>query len=96
MIQGARLAGATQIIAVDVNPTKLQWAKDFGATHTVDAKSSDPVEAVRKLTDDGWDGGVEYAFEATGIPKCTEGTCAVVVDGNWEVNGMTSRRWING
>lgn len=72
VVQGARLAGARQIIGVDVNPTKLQWAKDFGATDTVNAKSGDPVEQVRKLTDDGWDGGVEYAFEATGIPMCTE------------------------
>ncbi len=72
VIQGARLQHARQIIAVDVNPTKLQWAKDFGATHTVNAKDSDPVAQVRALTEDGWDGGVEFAFEATGIPVCTE------------------------
>ncbi|MHB8637545.1 MAG: alcohol dehydrogenase catalytic domain-containing protein [Fimbriimonadaceae bacterium] len=72
VIQGARLAGARQIIGVDVNPTKLKWAKDFGATDTIDAKMGDPVAAVRALTDDGWDGGVEFAFEATGIPMCTE------------------------
>ncbi len=72
VIQGAKLAGAKQIIAVDVNPTKLKWAKDFGATDFVNAKDGDPVDAVRKLTEDGWDGGVEYAFEATGIPACIE------------------------
>jgi S-(hydroxymethyl)mycothiol dehydrogenase len=72
VIQGARLQHARQIIAVDVNPTKLQWAQDFGATHTVDASKVDPVAEVRRLTEDGWDGGVEFAFEATGIPKCTE------------------------
>lgn len=72
VIQGAKIAGAKQIIAVDVNPTKLQWAKDFGATHTVNAKDGDPIAAVRALTEDGWDGGVEYAFEATGIPTCIE------------------------
>ena len=72
VIQGARLQHARQIIGVDVNPVKLQWAKDFGATHVVDASICDPVAEVRKLTDDGWDGGVEYAFEATGIPTCTE------------------------
>jgi S-(hydroxymethyl)mycothiol dehydrogenase len=72
VIQGARLAGARQIIGVDVNPTKLQWAMEFGATHVVNAKGLDPVAEVRKLTDDGWDGGAEYAFEATGIPACTE------------------------
>ncbi len=72
VIQGAKLQHAKQIIAVDVNPTKLGWAKDFGATHTVNPKDGDPVAQVRALTEDGWDGGVEFAFEATGIPVCTE------------------------
>ncbi len=72
VIQGARIQHARQIIAIDVNPTKLEWAKNFGATHTVNAKSTDPVAEVRRITEDGWDGGVEYAFEATGIPVCTE------------------------
>lgn len=72
VIQGAKLQNARQIIGVDVNPVKLGWAKDFGATHVVDASKEDPVAAVRKLTEDGWDGGVEFAFEATGIPRCTE------------------------
>ncbi len=72
VIQGARLAGAKMIIGVDVNPTKLQWAKDFGATHVVNARETDAVAEVRRLTEDGWDGGVEFAFEATGIPMCTE------------------------
>ncbi|HEY3780773.1 MAG TPA: Zn-dependent alcohol dehydrogenase [Fimbriimonadaceae bacterium] len=72
VIQGAKLQHARQIIAVDVNPTKLEWARNFGATHTVNAKEVDPVAEVRKITEDGWDGGVEYAFEATGIPVCTE------------------------
>jgi S-(hydroxymethyl)mycothiol dehydrogenase len=72
VIQGARLMNARQIIGVDVNPTKLEWARNFGATHTVNAREVDPVAEVRRITEDGWDGGVEYAFEATGIPKCTE------------------------
>ena len=72
VIQGARLQHARQIIAVDVNPKKLEQAKQFGATHTVNAKDGDPVAQVRALTEDGWDGGVEFAFEATGIPACTE------------------------
>lgn len=72
VIQGAKLMHARQIIGVDVNPVKLEWARNFGATHTVNAKEVDAVEAVRKLTDDGWDGGVEFAYEATGIPHCTE------------------------
>lgn len=72
VIQGAKLAHARQIIAVDINPVKLQWAKDFGATHTVNAKEVDPIAEVRKLTADGWEGGVEFAYEATGIPMCIE------------------------
>ncbi len=72
VIQGARLQHARQIIAVDVNPTKLGWAKDMGATHFVNPRDGDPVAQVRALTEDGWDGGVEFAFEATGIPACTE------------------------
>ena len=72
VIQGAKLQHAKMIIGIDVNPVKLQWAKDFGATHTIDASKVDSVAEVRKLTDDGWDGGVEFAFEATGIPVCTE------------------------
>lgn len=72
VIQGAKLQHARQIIAVDVNPTKLQWAKEMGATHVVNPKDGDPVAQVRALTEDGWDGGVEFAFEATGIPVCTE------------------------
>ena len=72
VIQGARLQHARQIIAVDVSDKKLAQAREFGATHTVNASKSDPVAQVRALTEDGWDGGVEFAFEATGIPKCTE------------------------
>jgi len=72
VIQGARLQHAKMIIAVDVNGRKLEQAKKFGATHLVNAKDGDPVAQVRALTEDGWDGGVEFAFEATGIPLCTE------------------------
>lgn len=72
VIQGARLQHAKQIIAIDVNPVKLEWARSFGATHTVNPREVDAFQAVRQLTEDGWDGGVDFAFEATGIPACTE------------------------
>lgn len=75
VIQGAKLAHAKQIIAVDVNPVKLQWAKDYGATDVVDARSGDPVAIVRGLVKDDWagyEGGVDFAFEATGLMKCIE------------------------
>ena len=56
-IAGARLAGASTIIAVDIDDTKLQWAKDFGATHTVNSKRQDTVKAIQELTDgNGADG----------------------------------------
>jgi len=64
--------GKSTTFTVDVNPTKLEWARNFGATQTVNAREVDPVAEVRRLTDDGWDGGVEFAYEATGVPVCTE------------------------
>jgi S-(hydroxymethyl)glutathione dehydrogenase/alcohol dehydrogenase len=61
-IQGARLVGAKRIIAVDLLESKLEYARHFGATHTVNAKD-DPVAAVKELTG-GW--GADYSFEVTG------------------------------
>ena len=68
-IAGASLAGAAKIIAVDVDERKLEWARDFGATHTVNARSSDPVEAVRSLTG-GF--GADVVIEAIGRPETYE------------------------
>ena len=65
-IAGARLAGARTIIAVDVDDRKLEWAKDFGATHTVNSRSTDPVEAIRGLTD-GF--GADVVIDAVGRPE---------------------------
>jgi S-(hydroxymethyl)glutathione dehydrogenase/alcohol dehydrogenase len=62
VIQGAVLAGAAQIVAVDILDNKLEMAKQFGATHTVNASAGDPVAAVRELTG----GGPDYAFEVIG------------------------------
>ncbi len=66
VIQGAALAGAEKIIAVDLLDNKLEMARQFGATHTVNASSDDPVEQVRSLTEQR---GVDYAFEVIGLPK---------------------------
>ena len=63
-LQGARIAGAERLIAVDRVPSKLALARGFGATDVVDASAGDPVEAVLELTG----GGVDVAFEATGVP----------------------------
>ncbi len=75
VIQGAKLANARQIIAVDVNPVKLEWARKFGATDVVNARDGDPVAAVRGMVKDDWqgyEGGVDFAYEATGMPACIE------------------------
>ena len=63
-IQGADLAGATTIIAVDLLDAKLDLARKFGATHTVNAAAEDPVECILDLT--GGE-GAHYAFEAIGL-----------------------------
>jgi S-(hydroxymethyl)mycothiol dehydrogenase len=68
-IAGARLAGATTIVAVDLDDRKLAWARDFGATHTVNAAQDDPVEAVRRLTG-GF--GADVCIEAVGHPAVME------------------------
>ncbi len=65
-IAGSRLAGAHTIIAVDLDDRKLEWARDFGATHTVNASNTDPVEAIRELTGGN---GVDVAIEAVGMPE---------------------------
>src|SRR3954454_3329702 len=64
-IAGARLAGATTIVAVDLDDRKLDWAKQFGATHTVNAKTSDPVTAIQSATDGN---GADERIEAVGHP----------------------------
>lgn len=68
-IAGAQLAGASTIIAVDIDDTKLEWAKDFGATHTVNSASTDPVTAIQELTG-GF--GADVVIEAVGRPETYE------------------------
>ncbi|MGP3911841.1 S-(hydroxymethyl)mycothiol dehydrogenase [Nonomuraea sp. 10N515B] len=65
-ILGASLAGAATIIAVDVDDRKLEWARGFGATHTVNSRENDPIEAVRDLTG-GF--GADVVIEAVGRPE---------------------------
>ncbi len=84
VIMGARLAGATTIIAVDVDPRKLEWARGFGATHTIDAREGDVVGQIKALTG-GF--GVNHSFEAAGRTDTLEtalfcrdlaGTCVMI------------------
>jgi S-(hydroxymethyl)mycothiol dehydrogenase len=65
-IAGARLAGAKRIIAVDVDDQKLEWALEFGATHTVNSKLTDPVAAIQGLTG-GF--GADLVIDAVGRPE---------------------------
>src|SRR5476651_15786 len=67
-INGAAIAGAGRIIAIDVNGTKLNLAKHFGATDVVNAKDGDPVAQVMEMTK----GGVHHSFEAIGLKNTAE------------------------
>ncbi|MDZ7679741.1 MAG: Zn-dependent alcohol dehydrogenase [Acidimicrobiales bacterium] len=67
-VQGARIAGASRIIAIDMLDEKLELATQFGATDVVNAGEQDPVKAVQTLTD----GGVHYSFEAIGLKVAAE------------------------
>src|SRR5690606_20164566 len=68
VIQGCVIAGAETIIAIDTNDEKLELARKFGATHTVNAtREEDVAKAIKKLT-----GGVDYAFECVGVGKVVE------------------------
>lgn len=67
-IQGARIGGARTIIAVDIHESKLATARELGATHSVDASSRNPVEAIQGIVP----GGVDYSFEAIGLKAAAE------------------------
>src|ERR1700756_626192 len=66
--EGAALAGAERIIAIDTVPSKLEVARELGATDTLNASNADPVKAVRDMTG----GGVHYSFEALGTKSTAE------------------------
>jgi S-(hydroxymethyl)mycothiol dehydrogenase len=68
-IAGARLAGASTIVAIDVDDRKLATARELGATHTIDSRSTDAVEAVRSLTGGN---GADVVIEAVGRPETYE------------------------
>lgn len=98
-VLAAQVAGATTIIAVDVVPSRLEFAKELGATHVINSKEEDVVEKVRDITG----GGALFALESTGIPAVlrqgidslgTLGTIGVVgapaleTDANFDVNDL--------
>ncbi len=98
-VMAARVVGATTIIAADVVPSRLELAKELGATHVVNSKEEDPVEAVKKITG----GGADFSLEATGIPQVLRqaieaigalGVCGIVgaaplgADGSFDINDV--------
>ena len=98
-VLAAQVAGATTIIAVDVVPSRLELAKELGATHVINSKEEDVIEKVRDITG----GGALFALESTGIPAVlrqgidslgTLGTIGVVgapaldTDANFDVNDL--------
>ena len=82
VIQGARIAGAGEIIAVDMNEAKLQLAKEFGATTTVNAADGDPVGKVMGLTEQR---GVDVAFEVIGLQQTIEQTITMTRRGGQSI-----------
>ncbi|HNN47789.1 MAG TPA: S-(hydroxymethyl)mycothiol dehydrogenase [Marmoricola sp.] len=68
-IAGSALAGAAQIIAIDVDDRKLQWAKEMGATHTINSGSTDPVAAVKEIVGADGSEGADVVIEAVGRPE---------------------------
>ncbi len=65
-VAGSRLAGAHTIIAVDIDDKKLEWARGFGATHTINSTQTDPVKAIQDLTDGN---GANVVIDAIGLPE---------------------------
>lgn len=65
-VAGARLAGASKIIAVDLDDRKLEWARGLGATHTVNGRTDDVVKAIQGLTDGN---GADVVIDAVGRPE---------------------------
>jgi aryl-alcohol dehydrogenase len=107
-VMAARVAGATTIIAADVVPSRLALAKELGATHAVNSRETDPVEAVRTITG----GGADFTLESSGRPVvlrqaidalAIRGTCGIVgapalgTEASFDVNGvMTTGKRIIG
>ena len=77
-VNGAAIAGAERIIAIDTNPSKLEKAVAMGATHTINASNLDPVAAVKDLTEGK---GVPYSFEAIGLKITAEQSFAMLRPG---------------
>ncbi len=105
-VVGARVAGATPIIAIDLDDSKLEFAKQFGATHTINATDQEPIAAIHALTEESNKftiskspvSGVDYAFDCIGIrqtmeqivPACKAGQFGVTNGGTAVLVGVPS------
>ncbi len=90
-IAGAVLAGATTVNAVDVEDRKLDWARDFGATHTVNSGREDPVEAIHALTGGN---GAPVVIDAVGRPETyTQAFYAWDLAGTVVLVGVPAPEW---
>ncbi len=81
-INAAYLCGAAQVIAIDVVPRKLEWAREFGATDTINASQQEPANAVRTITDGAM---ADYAFDFSGSAVAMNQTLGVVRNGGMVV-----------
>ena len=95
-VQGARMAGADTIVAIDVNPNKLEMARTLGATHTVNAETEDAVELIKGLTGGrGVDCSIECAGSEATLQLCLEAArpgARVIILGKTSVDAMVSLR----
>ena len=73
-VMGAKLGGAETIIAIDIDPSKFERAKELGATHCFDSKNKDTVQAIRDLTN----GGVDFAIDLAGVIPAMNTAYAIV------------------
>lgn len=99
VIQGARISGASMIIAVDINPNRLEMAKQFGATHTILANKDDVglMNAAEKVKEMTAGRGADYAFECTAIPELGASPLAMVRNAGTaiQVSGIEEEITIN-
>jgi aryl-alcohol dehydrogenase len=82
-VLGAKVAGCTTIIAVDINQQRLDFIKELGATHVINSKNENPVERIREITG----GGANFSLDTSGIPAVIQsamqslvmnGTCGLI------------------
>ncbi|MCZ7570912.1 MAG: zinc-binding dehydrogenase [Ardenticatenaceae bacterium] len=64
-VLGHRVVGCTTIVAVDIKPSRLEMARELGATHTINAAEANPVEEIQRITGIG----VNYSIETTALPS---------------------------